>query len=408
MIKKGSAPKTCLWQEKIIANILVPFDKTFHNSVSIIYTQLVVALTHWTCWVPSFLSWGSCTWDSRWAHPSHTWLPFSAHGHHRSRSYSEDKNIGQDGCKKHLHTYNILTGARPSFCVHSNIITDHHVGHTPVSIHGVIAEHQLECCCAVVVDDVNFVVLVLLTAALLMLQPLLLLDYYWCCLFLRLLHLLILSSLTVVVDIVIVVVTCWCYWRYLFILIDIVATCWHSWLIVVDNCCVCWYCWHPCWQCCTVHVVVDAVVPIGTTLACTREKSAFWTKSCTVFQDRSYWGCIVVDVVVTCWHWCWCCRYSSYYAIIILNLHLKLSPSSFWQLAWCSNWSSSHKWLSQKEHLKMRPPWSHTPLSHSRHTASIKGHVHACVVRHLRLWHTQPSQKSQIAPYILYRETGRY
>lgn len=43
-------------------------------------------------------------------------------------------------------------------------------------------------------------------------------------------------------------------------------------------------------------------------------------------------------------------------------------------------------------------PWSHTPLLHSMQTASLRGHAQAWVVRHLRPWHIQASQKSHIAP----------
>ena len=43
-------------------------------------------------------------------------------------------------------------------------------------------------------------------------------------------------------------------------------------------------------------------------------------------------------------------------------------------------------------------PCSQTPRLHSKHVASRSGQVHACVCRHLRLWHTHASQKSHIAP----------
>lgn len=43
-------------------------------------------------------------------------------------------------------------------------------------------------------------------------------------------------------------------------------------------------------------------------------------------------------------------------------------------------------------------PWSQTLLSHSIHSASARGQMHACVLRHFLPWHTQASQKSQIAP----------
>jgi len=49
--------------------------------------------------------------------------------------------------------------------------------------------------------------------------------------------------------------------------------------------------------------------------------------------------------------------------------------------------------------LNTLPPWSHTVLSHSIHMESVSGQVQAWVVRHLRLWHTQASQKSHTAPY---------
>jgi len=44
-------------------------------------------------------------------------------------------------------------------------------------------------------------------------------------------------------------------------------------------------------------------------------------------------------------------------------------------------------------------PCSQTPRLHSKQVASRSGQVHACVCRHLRLWHTHASQKSHIAPY---------
>ena len=87
------------------------------------------------------------------------------------------------------------------------------------------------------------------------------------------------------------------------------------------------------------------------------------------------------------------------YTCMKIGVHFKFSASSFWQLAWCSNWSSSQMKLSQNEHLKTLPPWSQTPLSHSIQEASVRGQVQAWVVRHLRPWQTQASQKSQIAPW---------
>ena len=112
----------------------------------------------------------------------------------------------------------------------------------------------------------------------------------------------------------------------------------------------------------------------------------------------------------------------------LLNIHLRFSESSLWQLAWCSNWSSSQRYSAQNGHSNILPPvslihitsdkekwgkqrqeklvmlagmlspWSQTPLLHSMQSVSARGQVQAWVERHLRLWHTQASQKSQIAP----------
>jgi len=44
-------------------------------------------------------------------------------------------------------------------------------------------------------------------------------------------------------------------------------------------------------------------------------------------------------------------------------------------------------------------PCSQTPRLHSEQVAFCSGHVQACVVKHLRPWQTQASQKSHIAPW---------
>ena len=43
-------------------------------------------------------------------------------------------------------------------------------------------------------------------------------------------------------------------------------------------------------------------------------------------------------------------------------------------------------------------PCSQTLRSHSMHSASVSGHIQACVLRHFLPWHTQASQKSHTAP----------
>ena len=44
-------------------------------------------------------------------------------------------------------------------------------------------------------------------------------------------------------------------------------------------------------------------------------------------------------------------------------------------------------------------PCSQTPRLHSEQVAFCSGHVQACVIKHLRPWQTQASQKSHIAPW---------
>lgn len=89
-------------------------------------------------------------------------------------------------------------------------------------------------------------------------------------------------------------------------------------------------------------------------------------------------------------HECWPSR--------LQETHLNVSASKTWQLAWCSNWSSSQRKLWQNEQLNILPPWSHTPRSHSTHSASVSGQAQAWVLRHFLPWQTQASQKSHIAP----------
>ena len=70
----------------------------------------------------------------------------------------------------------------------------------------------------------------------------------------------------------------------------------------------------------------------------------------------------------------------------------KTINKSIWNVSWFPDFQQSSSLVCNHS------PWSHTPRSHSTHSASVSGQAQACVLRHFLPWQTQASQKSHIAP----------